>query len=97
MLDLNGISAVPAGVVLTHAMDINDEGVITGRAFDGNTGRLEAYVATPIGGTRARARDWAPGARDLRHLDASVPPDAMREVLHPFGPHRDDHAARRSQ
>ena len=71
-------------VLLTHAMDINDEGVITGRAFIKATGERVTYVATPTGaavafGERTRARR---GSGATVHL----PAEALREILHPLGP-----------
>lgn len=46
--DLNTLVDVDAGVVLTHAQDVNDLGVVTGRALVTATGERPAFVATPV-------------------------------------------------
>jgi probable HAF family extracellular repeat protein len=82
MLDLNQFVNLPPGVVrLTHAMDINDDGVITGRAIT-TTNTLPAYVATPV----QPAVPLVAGRRHLAPLD--VPLDVAREIVGPFGPGR---------
>jgi hypothetical protein len=48
MRDLNALVAPGYTGILTTAQDINDLGVITGRAFDPATGGLPAFQATPI-------------------------------------------------
>jgi hypothetical protein len=50
MTDLNtpGLIAPGYSDVLTTAQDINDEGVITGRALTA-AGERPAFVATPVG------------------------------------------------
>jgi len=48
MQDLNALVAPAYTAVLTTAQDINDRGVITGRAFDAATGTRPAFVATPV-------------------------------------------------
>jgi probable HAF family extracellular repeat protein len=47
MIDLNTLAAPGYGGVLTTAQDIDDFGVITGRAFDPTTGTSPAFRATP--------------------------------------------------
>ena len=47
MKDLNALAAPGYPGVLTTAQDINDFGVITGRAFDPTTGASPAFRATP--------------------------------------------------
>jgi probable HAF family extracellular repeat protein len=47
MRDLNALVAPGYGGVLTNGQDINDLGVITGRAFDPATGTSPAFRATP--------------------------------------------------
>jgi len=47
MQDLNALVAPGYPGVLTNGQDINDLGVITGRAFDPATGTNPAFVATP--------------------------------------------------
>jgi probable HAF family extracellular repeat protein len=49
MTDLNTLVAPGYADVLTTAQDINDSGVIVGRAIDPNTGERPAFMATPIG------------------------------------------------
>jgi probable HAF family extracellular repeat protein len=39
--------------VIINAQDINDQGEITGRAFDPATGKITAFVAVPISGNEA--------------------------------------------
>ena len=48
MTDLNTLVAPGYPGILTMAQDINDRGVITGRAFDPQTGQLPAFVAVPV-------------------------------------------------
>jgi hypothetical protein len=89
MTDLNSLVPLQSGMVLTHAMDINDDGVITGRAFNSNTGELQAYVAAPVAssqfamvlGSKSRARD---ARRHAAHI--SLPAHVMQQILSPLGP-----------
>src|SRR5690349_10885140 len=46
--DLNDLKAPGFSSVLTSAKDINNNGEITGRAADPNTGVLTAYLAVPV-------------------------------------------------
>ena len=48
MKDLNALVAPGYTAVLTTAQDVNDQGVITGRAFDAAAGTRPAFVATPV-------------------------------------------------
>ncbi len=48
MTDLNTLVAPGYGNLLTTAQDINDSGVITGRALNPNTGERPAFVANPL-------------------------------------------------
>ncbi|HJX29017.1 MAG TPA: hypothetical protein VJ885_13985 [Thermoanaerobaculia bacterium] len=48
MKDLNTLVAPGFSGLLTNAQDINDRGVITGRAFDPETGERPAFTATPV-------------------------------------------------
>lgn len=89
MLDLNDLVALPPGVVLTHAMDINDAGAITGRAFDSNTGELLAYVAVPAAATSPMASRLSQKDRRLARVEVDVPSEVTRQLLWPFGPGRD--------
>ncbi|MCP9485302.1 MAG: hypothetical protein MSC30_05550 [Gaiellaceae bacterium MAG52_C11] len=45
--DLNALLSHDSGLVLTTANDIDDLGRITGQAFDAETGRFVAFLATP--------------------------------------------------
>jgi probable HAF family extracellular repeat protein len=84
MYDLNVLAGIPAGELLTHGMDINDAGVITGRATKIATGERVTYVATPTGAALARvaARDGDSNAA----VRVSLPADVLKEALHPLGP-----------
>ena len=48
MKNLNDFIASDFNGVLLNAQDINDQGEITGRAFDPATGKLRAFVAVPV-------------------------------------------------
>jgi hypothetical protein len=69
-------------MLLTHAMDINNDGVITGRATVRATGERVTFVASPthpslaLGGPNHR-----PPATRLE-----LSPESLREILHPLGP-----------
>jgi probable HAF family extracellular repeat protein len=82
MVDLNQFVDLPPGVVrLTHAMDINDDGVFTGRAITASNA-LPAYVATPV-------QPAVPLVAGRRHLaPLNVPTDVAREIGGPIGPGR---------
>jgi len=85
MHDLNGLIGPDDSVLLTHAMDINDDGVITGRATIRATNERVAFVAAPTGSaispsSTRRARAVAPAT-------ARLSAEALREILHPLGPH----------
>ena len=81
MQDLNALVAPDDDVVLTHAMDINDQGVVTGRAFVKSTGTLVAYVATPTHPSPAIAR-----ATRRPSAKVTLPATVMSALLHPLGP-----------
>jgi probable HAF family extracellular repeat protein len=49
MTDLNTLVAPGFSGVLLDARDINEQGQITGSAFDAATGETRAFVATPVG------------------------------------------------
>jgi probable HAF family extracellular repeat protein len=51
--NLNDLIAPGFNGILLNAQDINDQGEITGRAFDPATGRLRAYVAVPVSAHRS--------------------------------------------
>jgi probable HAF family extracellular repeat protein len=87
--DLNQLVAPAPGIHMSHAMDINDAGVITGRAFNSNTNELLAYVATPVpGSVSARAIESSRAAASQRQ-PVDVPADLTRQIVWPFGPGRD--------
>jgi probable HAF family extracellular repeat protein len=94
MADLNLLVPREDGELLLQAMDINDDGVITGRATTADG--LSAYVATPLGeGVSSRAlasRRWT-GDKHVprRHLSD----DVVREIVWPFGPGRERSAPAR--
>lgn len=50
LTNLNSLVLPGTTLFLTDAQDINDEGVITGQAYDPNTGVIQAFVAIPVGG-----------------------------------------------
>jgi probable HAF family extracellular repeat protein len=85
MRDLNSLIAPDDSVLLTHAMDINDDGVITGRAFIKATGDRVTFVATPTGSAIALGAKSGARAR-LRPAKFALPAKAIRELLHPLGP-----------
>jgi probable HAF family extracellular repeat protein len=92
MLDLNELIAPDDGVLLTHAMDINDDGVITGRALIKATGERVTFVATPTGSPIALGATT--GAKRARPATVSLTAEALREILHPLGPRHDRLTAR---
>ena len=93
MSDLNVLAGIPDGELLTHGMDINDQGVITGRAFVAATGERVTFVATPTGS----AFGWRATTDTARRLRYTLPPAVMEEVLHPFGPGRERLEAAKSR
>ena len=82
MSDLNVLAGIPDGELLTHGMDINDQGVVSGRAFIAATGERPAFVATPT--TSAAAMKGT-----ATRFRVALPPDVVKEALHPLGPGRD--------
>src|SRR5262249_37843623 len=82
MLDLNQFVDLPPGVLrLTHAMDINDDGVITGRAITAAS-TLPAYLATPVQSTVSLV------ARHKQLAPLRIPADLAGEIVGPMGPGR---------
>jgi len=86
MADLNDLVPEQPGIVLTHAMDINDQGVITGRASNTATGELLAYVATQVAGSQLVVSGRPATPALARRTDVTLPADVMRQLLHPLGP-----------
>lgn len=84
MRDLNELVQPGFDGVLATAQDINDAGVVTGRAFFPASGKSKPFVAIPV-----------PGLRETSSAQRSVPADivfpeaVMREMLHPLS--RDPH------
>jgi probable HAF family extracellular repeat protein len=58
--DLNDHIAPGFNGVLINAQDINDEGEITGRAFDPTTGQLRTFIAVPVHGSANVKRAASP-------------------------------------
>jgi probable HAF family extracellular repeat protein len=87
MKDLNELVTLETGALLNQARDINDDGVITGRAFRSSTGNLEAFVATPVPNAQAAmSRGARAAAADgLRLQVVKLPPEVTREILPPLG------------
>jgi probable HAF family extracellular repeat protein len=83
MSDLNLLIPPDDSVVLTHAMDINNDGVITGRATIRATGERVAFVATPNPAAVASREESAHGRP---RVDIMLSDEALREILHPLGP-----------
>ena len=88
MLDLNELIAPDDSVLLTHGMDINDDGVITGRALIKATGERVTFVASPSA---------AAAVSTQRHLAMRLRPEVVRSVLHPLGPGPERLTQRRSR
>jgi probable HAF family extracellular repeat protein len=90
MLDLNQFVDLPPGIVrLTHAMDINDDGVITGRAIT-TSNTLPAYVARPVQpGAALVAKHRSLPPLSIPSEIAREPVEIAREIVGPFGPGRE--------
>ncbi len=58
--DLNDHIAPGFNGVVINAQDINDQGEITGRAFDPATGQLRAFIAVPVPGSANVKRAASP-------------------------------------
>jgi probable HAF family extracellular repeat protein len=95
MQDLNELIAPDDSVLLTHAMDINDEGIITGRATIVATGERVTYVATPTGSATASSAATRATRRGSSPVCLSA--DALGEILHPLGPRPDRLGTRAAQ
>lgn len=91
MRDLNALVAGYDGT-LTTAMDINDLGMITGRALDPDTGALPAFVAVPVLGVAAQDSDRglpeAPVDGTLMPRLAAMSASQLGAVMHPLSPAR---------
>lgn len=84
--DLNELVSLNENEVLTHAQDINDHGVITGRSLNTVNNERPAFEATPLPAGQAalvsRIRAGHPRAR------VKLTAEAAREILWPLGPGR---------
>jgi probable HAF family extracellular repeat protein len=94
MHDLNLLIAPDDSMLLTHAMDINDDGVITGRAFRKANGERVTYAATPTGSAITVGSTIA---SEARRRAAVLPAEAVQEILHPLGPGREQLSVRASR
>lgn len=91
MKELAALLALGYSNLLINAQDINDFGVITGRAFNPNTGELPAFVAIPVPGHRGNSGTAAsPSAQTGSNLTPKIiiPGDVKQEILHPLSPGR---------
>lgn len=87
LTDLNSLRPGGYDDLLTHAQDINDLGMITGRAFDAGTGKRPAFLAIPLPWHHGLHHTAAPGSgASLEEI--SLPREAVRELLHPLSPGR---------
>ena len=84
MQDLNTLIAPDAKVLLTHAMDINNEGVIAGRATIKSTGELVTYMARPI--QTIAAGDVPARTHANRPPSIMLSSETLGQILHPLGP-----------
>ena len=92
MYDLNELIPPDDTMLLTHGMDINDDGVITGRATVLATGERVTFIATPTASLAAAAATIGPRLAPRATVRFSA--DALREILHPLGPRADRITAR---
>lgn len=87
MSDLNDLApTTPGGAVLINGQDINDSGVITGRAFIAGPPALRyAFVAIP--GPRLAVNDVGNSSDAVRgRKRVTLPPDVALEMRSPMGP-----------
>jgi probable HAF family extracellular repeat protein len=71
--NLNDLIAPGFNGVLTNAQDINDQGEITGRAFDPTSGTLRAFIAVPVSvGRNETGKATASPALSEKPLPADV-------------------------
>ncbi len=85
--DLNTLVAPGYDDTLLHARDINDLGMITGFAFDADSGERSTYWAIPIPRHGRDGRDTAsPAAQAGGHPipRVALPDDVKREIFHPL-------------
>jgi probable HAF family extracellular repeat protein len=86
MSDLNELAPRPDGAVLINGQDINDAGMITGRAFVAGPPAVRyAFVAIP--GSRLALNDAKHSLDAHRHLQrVTLAPDIAQELRSPMGP-----------
>lgn len=77
MTNLNDPNVVPGftGVII-NAQDINDDGEITGRAFEPETGQIKTFIAVPI----LDSADVKTKARPKREANLALP-ESVRKTL----------------
>ena len=75
--NLNDILAPGFNGVILNAQDINDEGEITGRAFDPATGEIKTFVAVPVS-ENAASKTPVPS---LARAGFSLPANARQAML----------------
>lgn len=78
MRNLNDLIAPGFGGVLISAQDVNDQGEVTGRAFDPTTGQLRAYVAVPIGSVAGKQAGTSAAQAKVAKV---VVPEDVRQTL----------------
>jgi len=74
--NLNDLIAPGFNGVIINAQDINDQGQITGRAFDPGTGKIRAFLAVPVSPSET-AKKPGPSAMRARIID---PQDARHTL-----------------
>ena len=86
MFDLNDLAPRSDGATLINGQDINDLGVITGRAFlPGPPSSRYAFAAIPLFRGRARA-ETAPLHTPATPAPVRLPIEAIRDLRSPMGP-----------
>ncbi len=90
MTDLNLLRPESYDDLLTHGQDVNELGMITGRAFDAATGERPAFLAIPLPWHHSVGHAAATtGAEGGASRDAiALPREAVRDLLHPLSPAR---------
>ncbi len=89
MKDLNTLIANGYGETLINAQDINDFGVVTGRAANSDTGALPAFVAIPFRARERTDRDANQTKAKSKEKTVSkiiIPAVSKFETAHPLSP-----------
>ncbi|HEY7290969.1 MAG TPA: hypothetical protein VH583_14115 [Vicinamibacterales bacterium] len=85
MTDLNDVGKPADGAELINGQDINDFGVVTGRAFQpGPPAQRYAFVAVPVSGSATVSH--APDANAPARERVVIPLDARRDAAGPLSP-----------